>query len=111
MIVNLPSRFTWTETCLRDVSSFPRETLDEFELLINRYLSGERLSSKDFKTFKIDGKNKILEFKVKDRSGNWRAIAVYLRTRLVLIYAFHKKTQQLSEHDKNSIRRRIRRLE
>jgi len=93
------------------LKSFPEETKDKLWDFVSRYFNGERLSPKIFKTFRIDGKHKILEFKVKDNAGNWRAIAVYKGPQLVFIYAFHKKSQELLAHDKEAIRNRIRRLE
>jgi phage-related protein len=53
-----------------------------------------------------------MEFKVKDARGNWRAISTMMQGRyLVFVYAFHKKSQELQEKDKDVIRNRIRRIE
>jgi phage-related protein len=53
----------------------------------------------------------ILEFKLKDDPGNWRAISTTLSGKyLVFVYAFYKKSQELQEKDKDVIRNRIRRI-
>jgi phage-related protein len=62
--------------------------------------------------FKIHKSNRIQEFRVKDHRGNWRAISTIVKGQhLVLVYAFHKKSQELQEKDKDTIRARIRRIE
>ena len=112
MIVNLPSgRVRWTEEFSAEILLFPEETQEEIWTLVEKYLRGERLSPKQFKTFWIDGQIKILEFKVKDRAGNWRAIAVREAGWLILVHAFHKKSQELSEQVKRTIRARVRRIQ
>ena len=76
--------------------------------LVHRYLNGERLPKTLFKTFSLDKKTRIQEFKVKDHRGNWRVVSCLVKKDgLALIYAFHKKTQALSEKDKNIIRKRV----
>ncbi len=96
----------------KEILDFPLETREDIFSLVSRFLSGERLHAKDFKTFKIDKNTKILEFKVKDDRGNWRAISTaVLGKYLVFVYAFHKKSQELQEKDKDVIRKRIRRIE
>jgi len=80
--------------------------------LIERYLTGERLNRRDFKTFSIDKSTRIQEFRVKNHRGNWRAISTCVRGKvLVLVYAFHKKSQELQEKDKEVIRARIKRID
>jgi phage-related protein len=96
----------------REVAEFPMETREDIFSLIHRFMNGERLNNKDFKTFKIDKNTKIMEFKVKDARGNWRAISTMMQGKyLVFVYAFHKKSQELQEKDKDVIRNRIRRIE
>lgn len=110
MIVNLQS--VETEAYIKDISEFPEGTRENLVLLINSFFNGERLNRKQFKVFKIDKANKILEFKVKDSRGNWRAISTIVKGKyLVFIYAFHKKSQALLEKDKAIIRNRIKRIE
>lgn len=46
--------------------------------------SGERLNNKDFKTFKIDKNTKIMEFKVKDARGNWRAVSTMMQGKYIM---------------------------
>ena len=92
-----------------EILNFPLETREDIFSLLTRFLKGERLNKNVFKIFKIDKNIKILEFKVKDNRGNWRAIATIVNKRyLVFIYAFHKKSQELLEKDKEVIRKRIR---
>lgn len=111
MIVNLPSdRVRWTEEFLSEFLELPEESQEALNGIIARFLRGERLSPKQFKIFWIDGQIRVLEFKVKDHAGNWRAIAVRDAGWLVLVHAFHKKTQQLSEQVKRTIRARVRRV-
>lgn len=79
--------------------------------MVRRYLLGERLPRTAFKTFNIDKKTRIQEFKVKDSRGNWRVISCILdKVSLALIYAFHKKSQKLSEKHKNIIIRRVKEI-
>lgn len=100
------------EAFKKEIANFPVETREDIFSLIYRFLQGERLNRKDFKTFKIDKNTKILEFKVKDNRGNWRAISTTISGKyLVFVYAFHKKSQELQEKDKDIIRNRIRRIE
>lgn len=100
------------ETFRKEIGEFPLETREDIFSLIYRYLNGERLNRSDFKTFKIDARTKIQEFKVKDARGNWRAIScLHGNEYLVLVYAFHKKSQELQEKDKESIRKRITRID
>jgi len=95
----------------KEINEFPSETREDIFSLIYRYLSGERLNHTDFKTFKIDARTKIQEFKVKDARGNWRAISCLHGSEcLVLVYAFQKKSQELQEKDKETIRKRIARI-
>ncbi len=99
------------EAFRKELAEFPLDTREEIFLLIMRFLEGQRLSRKDFKTFSIDKKTRIQEFRVRDARGNWRVISTLIDgRRLILVYAFHKKSQELQEKDKNVIRARIRRL-
>lgn len=100
------------EAFRKEIADFPIETKEDILSLIGRFLNGEHLNRKDFKTFKIDKNTRIQEFRVKDHRGNWRAISTTTKGQyLVLIYAFHKKSQELQEKDKEVIRARIRRIE
>lgn len=100
------------EVFKKEIAAFPIETREDIFSLIHRFMNGERLNNKDFKTFKIDKNTKIMEFKVKDARGNWRAISTTMQGKyLVFVYAFHKKSQELQEKDKDVIRNRIRRIE
>ncbi len=100
------------EAFKKEIAEFPPEAREDIFSLICRYLNGERLNPTDFKTFKIDSRTKIQEFKVKDARGNWRAISCLHGTEyLVLVYAFHKKSQELQEKDKETIRKRIARVD
>ncbi len=112
MIVNLQSlALVQLDSFKREILDFPLETREDLFSLIHRFLLKERLNRNDFKTFKIDKRTKILEFKVKDNKGNWRAISTIIQGKyLVFVYAFHKKSQQLQEQDKELIRSRIRRI-
>lgn len=112
-MVNLLSmRVVQLDAFKREVADFPAETREDLFSLVYRFLNGERLNNKDFKTFKIDKNTKILEFKVKDARGNWRAISTILQGKyLVFVYAFHKKSQELQEKDKDVIRNLIRRIQ
>ena len=99
-------------TFKKEIATFPVEAREDIFSIVARFLSNERLSSNDFKMFKVDKNVKILEFKVKDLRGNWRAISTIVSGRyLVFVYAFHKKSQQLLEKDKDVIRQRIGRIE
>jgi phage-related protein len=92
----------------KEIAEFPIETREDIFSLIYRFLSNERLSPNDFKTFNIDKNNRIQEFKVKDSKGNFRSIScLFHKNYLVLIYAFHKKSRELQEKDKAVIRQRI----
>jgi phage-related protein len=96
----------------KEIAKFPIETREDIFSLIYRFMNGERLNNKDFKTFKIDKNTKIMEFKVKDGRGNWRAISTMMQGKyMVFVYAFHKKSQEVQEKDKDVIRNRIRRIE
>lgn len=101
-------RIVQLEGFKKEIVSFPLETREDLFSLIHRFLKNERLNPRDFKTFNINKGMKIQEFKVKDNRGNWRAIScIFERDYLVLIYAFHKKSQELQEKDKEIIRKRI----
>lgn len=100
------------EAFKREINEFPLETREDILSLVARFMKGERLHNREFKTFKIDKNTKIQEFKVKDHRGNWRAVSTIAKGRyLVFVYAFHKKSQELLERDKEVIRNRIRRID
>ncbi len=93
------------EVFKKEITEFPVESREDTLSLVARFLSGEHLNRKDFKTFKIDKNTRIQEFRVKDHRGNWRVISTMIRGQyLVLVYAFHKKSQELQERDKEVIR-------
>lgn len=97
---------------IKEINEFPLETRENIFSLIACFINGERLNNTQFKTFKIDKNTKILEFKVKDDRGNWRAISTIMQGKyLVMVYAFHKKSQELLEKDKDVIKNRIKRIE
>lgn len=92
----------------KEFLSFSAEVRTDFTCLIDRYLMGERLSNTQFKTFLIKKGVKVQEFKVKNKEGNWRAVSFVLESeKLIFIYAFHKKSQQLLVKDKKIIIKRI----
>jgi phage-related protein len=99
------------EAFKKEIAEFPIESREDILSLISRFLKGEQLNRNDFKTFKIDKNTRIQEFRVKDHRGNWRAISTIVQGQnLVFVYAFHKKSQELLEKDKDVIRARIRRI-
>lgn len=70
--------------------------------------SREDLFSISLKIFKIDKALKIYEFRSKDHYGNWRIISTIIKPQeLILVYAFHKKSQDLQDKEKKIIRSRI----
>ena len=92
----------------KEVLEFPAKTREDLFSLIARFLGGESLNGNYFKTFKLGKQIKIQEFKVKDDQGNWRAFSCFWGKKyLVLVYAFHKKSQKLLEKDKEVIIGRI----
>ena len=100
------------EAFKKEIMDFPLESREDIFSLIAKYLEGQQLTRKEFKTFKIDKNTKIQEFRVKDHRGNWRAISTIVKGQyLVFVYAFHKKSQELQEKDKEVIRSRIGRIE
>lgn len=113
MIVYLQSmQIVQMSQFIKEINEFPLETREDIFSLIARFMNGERLNNTQFKTFKIDKNTKILEFKVKDDRGNWRAISTIMQGKyLVMVYAFHKKSQALQEKDKDVIKNRIKRIE
>lgn len=112
MMVNLQSLLIiQMDSFKKEIGHFPAESREDIFALVFRFLAGEKLNTNDFKIFKIDKNTKILEFKVKDAYGNWRAVSTFYRGKyLVFIYAFHKKSQSLQEKEKNIIRQRIKRI-
>ena len=96
------------EVFKKEIGEVPLDSREDLFSLIYRFLNNERMNPGDFKTFRIDKNTKIQEFKVRDARGNWRAIScLHQNNYLVLVYAFHKKSQQLLEKDKEIIRKRI----
>jgi phage-related protein len=105
-------RLVQLDAFIKDIRDFPLETKEDLLSLIHRFLNGESLNRNDFKTFKLDKNTKIQEFRVKDHMGNWRVISTIIQGQtLVLVYGFHKKSQELQEKDKDTIRARIRRID
>ena len=101
-----------TNSFQKEFNQFPENIRENIISIIDKYLDGERLPATEFKTFKIDKDIKIQEFKAKDHTGNWRAISCIVRKDyLILFYAFHKKSQTLLEKNKDTIRKRIKRIE
>jgi phage-related protein len=99
------------EAFRKEVGKFPLEIREDVFILVDKFLKGERLNTNEFKTFKIDKDTKIQEFKVKDYTGNWRAISCIIdKDILYFVYAFHKKSQALLDKDKDTIRKRIKRI-
>ena len=97
-----------TDRFIKEFARFPEGTKEDLLSLIHRYLKGERLPKTMFKTFSLDKKIRIQEFKVKDHRGNWRVISCLVnKGGITLVYAFHKKTQVLSEKDKSVIKKRV----
>ena len=100
------------ETFKKEIAEFPLETREDMLSLITRFLGGENLNRNHFKTFKIDKNTRIQEFRAKDHRGNWRAISTTVHGEyLGMVYAFHKKSQELQGKDKDVIRARIRRID
>lgn len=111
MIVNLQSiEVVQTASFKKEIAAFPLSAKEDIFSLVIRFINGEGLHQNDFKIFKIDKKTKILEFKVKDSTGNWRAVSTLLKGRY-FVFAFHKKSQELLHKDKETIRNRIKRIE
>ena len=97
-----------TKRFIKEFSVFPEAAKEDLLAILSRYLNGERLPRTLFRIFNLDKKTRIQEFKVKDHRGNWRIIScLQHKDHLTLIYAFHKKTQTLSEKDRNTIRKRV----
>lgn len=111
MVYLLSVQIIQLEAFKKEIADFPLETREDIFSLVHRFIKGERLNTQEFKIFKIDKNIKILEFKVKDDRGNWRAISTIVQSKyLVFVYAFHKKSQELQEKDKDVIRKRVRRI-
>jgi phage-related protein len=103
-------RITFLEQFKKDFADFPLSSREDLFSIIKRFVEGEKLNQSSLKIFKIDKKLKVYEFRVKDQFGNWRVISVIVDSNeLVLIYAFHKKSQELQEKEKKIIRSRIKR--
>ena len=99
------------EVFKKEIKKFPISVREDIFSLVENYIEGSRLNIFQFKIFKIDKNTKVQEFKVKDYTGNWRAISCIIQKNiLVFIYAFHKKSQSLSKKDKSIIIKRIKRI-
>ncbi len=95
----------------KEFANFPSDIRDDILLLITEYLDGVRLPNTSFKTFALSKGIKIQEFKVKDHTGNWRAISCFENKEyLTFVYAFHKKSQSLLEKDKKVITKRVKEI-
>ena len=95
----------------KEIIKFPKHIREDIFLIILRFLKGERLPQTIFKTFKLSKTIKVQEIRVKDHSGNWRAITfVHKNDEIVFVYAFHKKSQELLEKDRSTIIKRIKEL-
>ena len=82
------------EVFKKEIAEFPLETREDIFSLIYRFLSNERLSPNDFKTFNIDKNTRIQEFKVNDSRGNWRAIScLFQKTHCCLSTHFIKNQE------------------
>lgn len=94
----------------KDLEEFPQSSREDLLAIIERFVSGTKLNRSALKIFKINKSLKIYEFRTKDQFGNWRVISTVLdRDVLVLIYAFHKKSQGLQDKEIKVIRSRIKR--
>ena len=103
--------FRYTSQFEKEIAKFSNEVKEDIFLLVRRYLSGERLPTTQFKTFDLGKNERVQEFKVKDRTGNWRVISCTMdKETLTFIYAFHKKSQKLLEKDRKIIVKRIKEL-
>jgi len=92
----------------KEIKDFPSSTREDLFSLIVRFANDEIMSTNDLKIFKIDERLKVYEFRTKDQHGNWRVISTVLNKELlILIYAFHKKSQSLLDKDKEVIRKRL----
>jgi len=101
----------YTKQFEKEIKLFSLSVREDVFLLVQRYLSGERLSKNQFKTFTLNKNEKIQEFKVKDETGSWRVITCTIeKNYLTFIYAFQKKSQKLMEKDKRVIVKRIKEL-
>jgi len=93
-----------------DFDDFPLSTRENFFSLIRKFVIGEKLDKNSLKVFNIDKSTKIFEFRTKDKFGNWRVMSTIIKgNELVLIYAFHKKSQELKDKDIKIIKSRIKR--
>ena len=102
---------SYTPQFEKEINKFPPETREDIFSIVQRYLSGERLPKGLFKTFFLEKNIKIQEFKIKDHTGNYRAISCIIEKKnLTFVYAFHKKSQKLLEKDKKIIAKRIKEL-
>ncbi len=101
----------YTNQFKKEINGFPQEAKDDIFNLVMDFLEGKRLPKTLFKTFGLQKGIKIQEFKVKDHTGNWRAISCMVgKDDLTFVYAFHKKSQALLEKDKSTIVKRVKEL-
>jgi phage-related protein len=95
----------------KEINDFPQNAKDDIFKLVMDFLEGKRLPKTLFKTFSLQKNLKIQEFKIKDHTGNWRAVSCMIgKEDLTFVYAFHKKSQALLEKDKSTIIKRIKEL-
>ncbi len=95
----------------KEFASFPSYIRDDILHLITEYLDGVRLPNTSFKTFALLKGIRIQEFKMKDHTGNWRAVSCFEgKEYLTFVYAFHKKSQGLLEKDKKVIAKRVKEI-
>ncbi len=103
-------RITVLEQFKKDIAEFPLSSKEDLFSLLKRFTEGAKLNQSFLKIFKIDKKLKVYEFRTKDQYGNWRIISTVIKSQeLILIYAFHKKSQELQDKEKQIIRTRIKR--
>jgi phage-related protein len=75
----------------KELRDFPLEIQKQFLNYFKDFENGEILSLKEFK--KLSGSD-LYEFRVKGKSGIYRAIAGRVKPDLIVVVFFHKKTQK-----------------
>ena len=102
---------SYTPQFEKEINKFAPEIREDIFRIVQRYLSGEKIPTGLFKTFFLEKNIKIQEFKIKDHTGNYRAISCIIEKKnLIFIYAFHKKSQKLLEKDRKTIIKRAKEL-
>lgn len=103
-------RITPLEQFKKEIAEFPLSSREDLFSILKRFVEGDKFNQSSLKIFKIDKALKIYEFRSKDQYGNWRIISTIIKPQeLILIYAFHKKSQDLQDKEKKIIRSRIKR--